>query len=118
MGQREEAEHIASEIKELLEQGVSPKEIAVLFRSTHHSQALELELNKRNIGYDYRGGVRFFERSHIKDVLCFLRIMENLGDAIAWHRILSMQTGIGVATANRILDMVSILNLEVIYSIL
>lgn len=96
---QEEAEFIAGRILELRDEGVSLSEMAVLFRAAHHSQSLEMELTKRDIPYEFRGGVRFFERAHIKDVLSYLRIFHNNIDTIAWSRVLHMQTGIGPATA-------------------
>ncbi|OGH70054.1 MAG: hypothetical protein A3C90_02655 [Candidatus Magasanikbacteria bacterium RIFCSPHIGHO2_02_FULL_51_14] len=98
--QSEEAEFIAQRILELRdEDGVPLGGIAVLFRAAHHSHALEMELAKRDIPYDYRGGIRFFERAHIKDALAYLRIFSNNNDAIAWSRVLNMQVGIGPASA-------------------
>ncbi|MBI2990338.1 MAG: ATP-dependent helicase [Candidatus Magasanikbacteria bacterium] len=102
--QSEEAEYIAERILELREEGVPLNGMAVLFRAAFHSQALEVELTKRDILYDYRGGLRFFERSHIKDVLAYLRIFANLDDSIAWSRVLNMQTGIGPASAGAIIQ--------------
>lgn len=101
--QREEAESVAQKILDLIEEGIPLQEIAVLFRASHHSQVLEVELTKRNIAYDYRGGTRFFERAHIKDVLAFLRAFNNLEDTIAWSRILTMQSGIGPSAAEKII---------------
>jgi DNA helicase-2/ATP-dependent DNA helicase PcrA len=100
----EEAEKVADEIQSLIDEGISPKEIAVLFRAAFHSQALELELTKRGIAYEYRGGVRFFERAHVKDILAFLRILNNPEDTIAWSRVLSMQVGIGPAAVEKIIQ--------------
>ncbi|MBP9695474.1 MAG: ATP-dependent helicase [Candidatus Magasanikbacteria bacterium] len=102
----EEAEKVADEIQSLTDEGISPKEIAVLFRAAFHSQALELELTKRGVAYEYRGGVRFFERAHVKDVLAFLRIVNNPEDTIAWSRVLSMQVGIGPAAVEKIIALV------------
>jgi DNA helicase-2/ATP-dependent DNA helicase PcrA len=99
---REEAEFIAENILELRDEGMALKHIAVLFRAAFHSQALEMELMKRDIPYDYRGGVRFFERGHIKDVLAYLRIVANKDDIVAWSRILNMQVGLGPATVEKI----------------
>ena len=105
--QSEEAEFIAQRILELRdEDGVPLGGIAVLFRAAHHSHALEMELAKRDIPYDYRGGIRFFERAHIKDALAYLRIFSNKDDAIAWSRVLNMQVGIGPASAERIIAVV------------
>ncbi|HAZ28753.1 MAG TPA: ATP-dependent DNA helicase [Candidatus Magasanikbacteria bacterium] len=99
----EEGEYIAETILELRDEGVPLNEIAVLFRAAHHSQALEMELTKRDIPYEYRGGVRFFERAHMKDVLAYLRIVHNPDDAIAWSRVLRMQVGIGPASAETLI---------------
>lgn len=107
LDQREEAEFVAERILELRDEGVKLTGVAVLFRAAFHSQALELELNKRNIPYDYRGGVRFFERAHVKDVLAFLRVFVNPQDTIAWMRVLTLQTGIGPAAAEKIIDRVA-----------
>lgn len=105
-GKEGEAEFIASRILELRDEGIELENIAVLFRASHHSQVLEMELTKRNIPYDYRGGVRFFERSHIKDVLAYIRVYANNSDSIAWSRILNMQVGIGPATVQKIINLV------------
>lgn len=103
---REEAKFIADRILELSEEGVVLSEIAVLFRAAFHSQSLEIELTRRQIPYDYRGGVRFFERAHVKDVLAYVRVYANRGDATAWMRVLTMQTGIGPAGATQIIEIV------------
>jgi len=100
----DEARFVTKKILALLDAGVGPKEIAVLFRAAHHSQSLEFELGKRGIAYEYRGGVRFFERAHIKDVLAYLRIMNQPSDEAAWRRILTIYSGIGEATADKIFN--------------
>ncbi|MFH2062752.1 MAG: ATP-dependent helicase [bacterium] len=98
-----EAAYIADRIADLVSSAaVDPREIAVLFRATHHSQALEFELMRRGLEYEYRGGLRFFERAHVKDALAFLRLTSNLADEAAWRRVLSFQQGIGDVTADRI----------------
>ncbi len=101
---REEAQFVAQRILELRDEGVPLDHMAVLFRAAFHSQALEMELVKRDIPYEYRGGIRFFERAHIKDVLAYLRIVNNLEDTVAWSRVLNMQVGIGPAGAERIME--------------
>jgi ATP-dependent DNA helicase UvrD/PcrA len=100
--QKQEAEFITSMILQMQDEGTSLDKMAVLFRATHHTQTLEMELNKQNIPYDYRGGLRFFERAHIKDVVAFLKILNNINDEICWLRILNMQIGIGSVTADNI----------------
>lgn len=101
--QRREARYIADEI-EKKKSNYGSEEISVLFRASYHSQKLEMELSKRNISYDFRGGMRFFERSHIKDVLAYLRILNNFRDIAAWDRVLQMQSGIGEKTSQKIID--------------
>lgn len=106
LDQAEEGEFVAQRILELRDEGIKLSHIAVLFRAAFHSQAVELELNKRNIPYEYRGGIRFFERAHVKDALAFLRIFANQKDTIAWSRVLAMQTGIGPAAAEKIIQLI------------
>lgn len=107
--QQEEARAIADRILELRDEGIAFDKMAVLFRAAYHSQALEVELTRRDIPYEFRGGVRFFERAHIKDVLAYLRIVNNVQDTVAWSRVLNMQVGIGPATAQKIVSRVQAL---------
>jgi DNA helicase II / ATP-dependent DNA helicase PcrA len=93
---------IAQRILEMKEDGVSLSEIAVLYRAHYQSAELELELVKREIPYVIRGGVRFFEQAHIKDVLAYLRILQNPQDEISWIRALSIHPGIGGVYADKI----------------
>jgi DNA helicase-2/ATP-dependent DNA helicase PcrA len=92
---------IAEYILHLLEQGRALTDIAVLYRSHWHSPEIQLELKRRNIPYQVRGGLRFFEQAHIKDALAFLRILHNPRDELAWHRLLKLLPGIGGALARR-----------------
>jgi len=102
----QEAEFIAKKIGEIRTKGTAFSNIAVLFRAAFHSQALEFELMKRDIPYEYRGGLKFFERAHVKDVISFLRLKANPKDEAAWLRVLGLQTGIGLSTAQRVLSQV------------
>ncbi len=104
--QSDEASFVVKKINELIDQGTAPHQIAVLFRAAHHSQMLEMELAKAGILYDYRGGLRFFDRAHIKDVLSYLRILNNLSDTAAWLRVLMHEEGIGPSAANKIIEAV------------
>jgi DNA helicase-2/ATP-dependent DNA helicase PcrA len=103
LDQQSEGEFVADRIEMLIKNGTSPKKIAVLFRAAYHSQMLEVELVKRGIQYDYRGGVRFFERSHIKDILSYLRILTNIADTAAWLRVLMHEEGIGPVAAQKLI---------------
>ncbi|HLD27519.1 MAG TPA: UvrD-helicase domain-containing protein [Patescibacteria group bacterium] len=109
---RQEAQFISGQILQLRDEGLPLNKIAVLFRAAYHSQELEFELTKRDIPYDYRGGVRFFERSHIKDALAYLKIINNPQDEVAWHRVLSRQAGIGEVTAGKIYQKVGQLEIK------
>ena len=93
---------IAQRILELSEEGIPLNEIAVLYRAHYQSAELELELTKREIPYIIRGGVRFFEQAHIKDVLSYLKIIQNPQDEIAWIRALSLHGGIGLGYADQV----------------
>ncbi|PIT87976.1 MAG: ATP-dependent DNA helicase [Candidatus Magasanikbacteria bacterium CG10_big_fil_rev_8_21_14_0_10_40_10] len=104
--QSQEARFVVSRIKDKLEAGLSSQEIAVLFRAAFHSQMLEMELIKAGIAYDYRGGLRFFDRAHIKDVLSYLRLFNNLADVPAWLRVLRYEEGIGPSAAEKIVSAV------------
>ncbi|MEI7511866.1 MAG: ATP-dependent helicase [Candidatus Uhrbacteria bacterium] len=95
----QEARYVAENILQARAQGTALANMAVLFRSSAHSQQLEFELIKRDIPYEYRGGQKFFERAHIKDVVCFLRVFQNPKDEVAWMRVFGLQTGIGAVTA-------------------
>ena len=97
----QQAEVIAQRVLELRDQGVQLDDIAVLFRSSFQIIELELELNRRGIPYTVRGGLRFFEQAHIKDVLAHLHLLQNPRDEMSWRRIMGMYEGVGPATASR-----------------
>jgi len=97
-----EADFICDKIRHASAGGVPLSDIAVLFRASFHSQALEFELMKRGIDYEYRGGLKFFERAHIKDVIAHLRLINNIKDVTALMRALRIHPGIGLVTAQKI----------------
>ena len=99
---RDEAQQtrfVADRILELHEEGIPLREMAVLFRAGYMSADLEIELARRKIPFDKWGGLRFLEAAHVKDVLAFLRILENPRDEVSWYRILMLMPGIGEQTA-------------------
>lgn len=104
--QQEEAAFIVSRIIALREKNIPLNQIAVLYRSSYHSNFIQTELLKRGIPYVMVGGIKFIERSHIKDLIAYLRISVNPLDAIAWNRILKLVPGIGQTTASKIIDYV------------
>lgn len=86
------------------EQGIPLRKQAVLFRAASHSTSLELALTRRNIPFHKYGGLRFLETAHIKDLISFLRIIENPRDEIAWFRVLQLLNGVGPVTAASVVD--------------
>ncbi len=86
------------------EEGVALREQAVLFRSSHHSGPLEVELVRRNIPFVKFGGLKFLDAAHVKDVLATLRLAQNPRDRVAGLRVLLLLPGIGAATAGQLLD--------------
>ncbi len=95
---------VAQRILELREEGVELNEIAVLFRSSFHSFDLELELQRRDIPFIKRGGFKFIETAHVKDVLAHLRVVANPTDAVSWLRALTLVKGVGNRTAERLIE--------------
>jgi DNA helicase-2/ATP-dependent DNA helicase PcrA len=86
---------VAQRILELCEEGTPLGDIAVLFRSSFHSFDLEIELARRNIPFVKRGGFKFIETAHVKDLLAHLRVLQNPRDAVSWNRLLLLIEGIG-----------------------
>ncbi len=98
-----EAEYVCDVILERREHGIALRDQAVLFRTGHHSDTLEIELARRRIPFVKFGGLKFLEAAHVKDLLAMLRILDNPGDELAWHRVLQTIPGIGPATARKVL---------------
>jgi DNA helicase-2/ATP-dependent DNA helicase PcrA len=101
-----QARFVAQQILDSREAGVPLKSQAVLFRASHHSAQLEIELTRCNIPFVKYGGLKFLEAAHIKDVLSALRWCENPRDRVAGFRALQLLPGIGPSTAAKILDQV------------
>jgi len=99
-----QADYVCDRVLEMRELGVPLQDQAVLFRTGHHSDGLEIELSRRKIPYAKFGGLRFLEAAHVKDLMAMLRILDNPTDELAWHRVLQLIPGIGPATARRIMD--------------
>ena len=97
---------VAQRILELREEGVALNEFAVLFRSSFHSFDLELELQRRDIPFIKRGGFKFIETAHVKDLLAHLRVVANPADAVSWLRILMLLRGVGSRRAERLVETV------------
>ena len=95
---------VVQKVLELREQGIPLNEIAVLFRSGYLSFDLEIELTKANVPFVKFGGFKFIETAHIKDLVAYLRVLENPRDAVAWNRILLLVDGVGPRTAEKVIE--------------
>jgi DNA helicase-2/ATP-dependent DNA helicase PcrA len=104
---KEQANFIANQILKLRSEGYNLEDIAVLVRAGFHSLRIELELKAKNIPYEIRAGVAFFEKAHIKDMIAHLRIIENPYDEISWSRIFTIVQGIGASSGTKIFEEIS-----------
>ncbi len=104
---RDEADQsrfVADEVLDNREKGMRLMDQAVLFRASHHSGPLEVELTRRSIPYRKFGGLRFLDSAHVKDVLAALRFAENPRDRVAGFRLMHLLPGVGPSTAGGVLD--------------
>jgi len=99
-----QAEYIVGKLLATREIGGSLKRHAILFRSSHHSDVLEIELGKRNIPFVKYGGLKFLEAAHVKDMLSILRWVDNPKNAVAGFRVLKLVPGFGPGHAKQALD--------------
>ena len=104
---KEQARFITNQILKLRFDGYELNDMAILVRAGSHSLRIELELRAKNIPYEVRAGVAFFEKAHIKDLIAHLRIIENPYDEISWSRIFSIIQGIGSSSGSKIFEAIS-----------
>ena len=97
---------VRQKVLELREEGVPLWEIAVLFRSSFHSFDLEIELARYDIPFVKRGGFKFMESAHVKDLLAHLRISSNPQDTVSWGRALSLLDGVGPQLSQKVIHWV------------
>lgn len=100
--ERDQSRFVLKCIEELYDHGVKLNEIAVLFRAGFHSFDLEGELTRNQVPYVKYGGFKFLESVHIKDVLSYLRVIQNPKDRLSWMRILKLLPRIGLKTATNL----------------
>jgi DNA helicase II / ATP-dependent DNA helicase PcrA len=101
--EQQQTRFVVDRILELHEEGTPLREIAVLVRAGYMSADLEIELTNRKIPFEKWGGIKFLEAAHVKDVVAFLRVLDNPRDEVSWYRILMLMPGIGDVTARAIL---------------
>jgi DNA helicase-2/ATP-dependent DNA helicase PcrA len=102
--EQQQTRFVVDRILELHEEGTPLREMAVLVRAGYMSADLEIELTNRKIPFEKWGGLKFLEASHVKDVLAFLRVLENPRDEVSWYRILMLMPGIGDVTARAMME--------------
>ena len=97
-----QAEFLAERIDELIGEGVSPDDIAVLYRAHYQSMEIQMELTRRDLPFQITSGLRFFEQAHIKDVSAMIRFVVNGRDEVSFKRMALLLPGIGAKTADRL----------------
>ncbi len=101
--ENEETRKIVDDIRKLVEDGEELRDIAVLFRVNALSRALEEGLNKAAISYKLVGGVKFYERAEIKDLIAYFRVITNSNDNFSIKRIINKpKRGIGKTTIDKL----------------
>lgn len=110
---RDEAEKICENIETLVAQGVIRREIAVLYRTNAQSRAIEESLKRRFIPYRIVGGLRFYQRKEIKDMMAYLRLIENPKDDVSFKRVVNYpKRGIGDTTVAAMSELARLKNLS------
>jgi DNA helicase-2/ATP-dependent DNA helicase PcrA len=102
--EREQAVAVCERVLAAREEGMDLREQAVLFRTGHDSDLLELELTRRQIPHVKYGGLRFLEAAHVKDFIALLRLTDNPADELSWFRLLQLLEGVGPTRARRVLE--------------
>ncbi len=101
--ENEEARKIALKINKLLDEGVSAKEIAILYRVNVLSRSIEEGLNRAGISYKLVGGLRFYDRAEIKDLISYIRVITNFHDDFSFKRVVNKpKRGLGKASVDKI----------------
>jgi DNA helicase-2/ATP-dependent DNA helicase PcrA len=104
----DQARYIVARVLENREVGPSLKQQAVLFRTSHHSGPLEVELTRRNIPFVKFGGLKFLDSTHVKDLLAVLRFAQNPRDSVAGFRVMHLIPGVGPTSAHRVLEQMAV----------
>ena len=102
---KEEAMFVSDEIEKLISNRIPLNEISILFRVAAHTRSFEDRFINLGLPYKIIGGLRFYERKEIKDIIAYLRLVNNLDDNLAFERIINVpKRGIGKTTINKIYD--------------
>ena len=112
--EKEEASFVGTEIKELISKGIKEEDIAVLYRTNAQSRVIEEEMLKKNIKYRVVGSFYFYNRKEIKDLLCYLRLINNHKDDVSLLRVINTpKRGIGEKTLDNITSVASDNNISI-----
>lgn len=108
-----EGDYIASEIKSLVKRGTAGSDIAIIYRNNSQSRALEDSLRRERIPYHIVAGIKFYDRKEVKDMLCYMRVVVNPKDSLAFSRIINTPArGIGATSLRKLEDQAVQLNLS------
>jgi DNA helicase II / ATP-dependent DNA helicase PcrA len=99
-----QAIEVCDRVLDACERGMDLRSQAVLMRTSHDSDLLELELSRRQIPFVKYGGLRYLEAAHVKDLMALFRLVGNSGNELAWFRVLQLLDGVGPVTARQVLD--------------
>ena len=100
---KEESVYVSDEIEKLISNKTPLSEIAILFRVSAHTRSFEDRFINLGLSYKIIGGLRFYERKEIRDVIAYLRLVHNLDDNLALERIINVpKRGIGRTTLGKI----------------
>lgn len=116
--EKEEASFVAEEIETLLNSNVKENDIAILYRTNAQSRVIEEEMLKKNIKYRIVGSFFFYNRKEIKDLLCYLRVINNHKDDVSLLRVINTpKRGIGEKTIDNLMEVASLNNTSIFEAI-
>jgi len=114
----DEAKVVATHIENLIARGEDPSDIAIFYRLNSQSRVLEEQLRMRGIAYKILGGLRFYERKEIKDILAFMKLTVNPSDEVSLLRVINVPArGIGKKTIESLIENAKSKNLSLLDSI-
>ncbi|MEG0004200.1 MAG: UvrD-helicase domain-containing protein, partial [Clostridium sp.] len=100
---REESSFIADKLQASINDGFSAKECAILYRTNAMSRILEESLMNRGIPYKIIGGLKFYDRKEVKDIIAYLRVINNPADSVSLERIVNVpKRGIGDSSVDKV----------------
>lgn len=116
--EKEESSYVSKKIKELVSEGTNYEDIAILYRTNAQSRAIEEEMLKSNIPYRVIGSFYFYNRKEIKDLLCYLRLINNPQDDVSLLRAINTpKRGIGPKTIENLVEIANEKNISIFEAI-